>query len=285
MKSDILGHIKSGYRTIYKALPGKRLLFCALSSLGRPSPQITQHLHFSGKFKLALNGKNLWLTNYHSKLETSLFWHGIEGIVESTSIKYWLKLLPDARTIFDIGANTGLYSLVAKVMNPAAQVHSFEPIERIYSRLIQNCRLNQLDIHCWNIALSDYDGLATIYDLPLEHHSRASLVADQIRHLPYGLIETQTRVMKLQTFLEQESIETLDLMKLDVEGHEAAVLEGLGNHIAQMRPNILLEVQNPTLGKPLDDLLRPLNYLFFDVNENRGLQQVHSISKSSTRNY
>src|SRR3954464_3973004 len=81
----------------------------------------------------------------------------------------WQKLCKGANTILDVGANAGIYSLVAKAVHPDARVYAFEPVERIFSHLKDNCALNGFDVVCEPFALSDHDGEAVIYDVLTEN--------------------------------------------------------------------------------------------------------------------
>ena len=78
----------------------------------------------------------------------------------------------------DIGANTGVYSLVTKTLNPNAKVIAFEPIQRTFEKLVYNNFINNYDIICEQTALSDKDGQGYIYDPDTVHNNLATLNAD-----------------------------------------------------------------------------------------------------------
>jgi ribosomal protein L11 methylase PrmA len=106
----------------------------------------------------------LWLRN-----RKRIVLGGIKDGWEKVSTGLWIKLCRESEVIIDIGANTGVYSLIAKTVNPGAKVFAFEPVERVFEKLQGNCRLNNYDIGCFKKAVSNYSGKAKIYDTAGEH--------------------------------------------------------------------------------------------------------------------
>ena len=54
---------------------------------------------------------------------------------EKVSLQLWEELCKESEVIFDVGSNTGVYSLLAKSSNPKSKVYAFEPIKRISALL------------------------------------------------------------------------------------------------------------------------------------------------------
>ena len=97
-----------------------------------PSKEIYQHLWFKGVFNVQLDkDKDFKIVHYGDFLENQLFWDGIYGF-EHNSTRLWQELSKNSNTIFDIGANTGIYTLIAKTTNSNANIYAFEPVKRIY---------------------------------------------------------------------------------------------------------------------------------------------------------
>src|SRR6202043_1589129 len=94
---------------------------------------------------------------------------------EATSMLLWAELARNAEYIADIGANTGVYSLAAGAINPAARVVALEPVPRIYDKLRTNVALNTFQINAIRIAASHADGDAVMFDTYEDHNYSASL--------------------------------------------------------------------------------------------------------------
>src|SRR4051794_4389930 len=144
-------------KRIYAALPLKRELFVLIRRVGTPPKSIYKHLHFHGPFAVGSQKQSFKMVHYGYQLENELFWEGLQGW-ERTSLAVWSQLCRQAKTIVDIGANTGVYALLAKTENPSARVIAFEPVERVFEKLAKNCGLNGLAIQCVRKAVSDADG-------------------------------------------------------------------------------------------------------------------------------
>ena len=97
------------------------------------APKIAQHLYFEGKIQVNHRGKGLLqlqATGYF--LENEIYFYGLEGGHEKLSMKIWIEYCEkfNPQQVYDIGANTGIYGLVAKALNPSTEVSFFEPIAK-----------------------------------------------------------------------------------------------------------------------------------------------------------
>ena len=72
------------------------------------------------------------------------FWAGPDAY-EPAIVSQWLRWARAAETILDIGAYTGLMSIIAALANPACRVHAMEPLERTVERLSINLKANGID--------------------------------------------------------------------------------------------------------------------------------------------
>ena len=98
------------------------------------------------------------------------------------------------------------------------------------------------------------------------------------------LITTDT--ISLDEYVSENSIKELDLLKVDVEGFEPKVIEGAMKTIKKFRPTILIEILNDDIGEFIENKLKNLDYLFFDIDDSKNLvkRSMH-IRKSSFFNY
>jgi FkbM family methyltransferase len=254
-----------------------------------PGPSLRQRLRFIGSFRIKLkNGKKLRFWNQGFYLENELFWLGEERFSwEKTSREIWEQACGEAAVILDIGANTGLYSLFAKAANPAAGVYAFEPQPNIFSILQKQNQLNDFDIHCKQLALSNLQGELPFFNYGAEAFDKnttaGSLNPDW---RPQDQQQIIVAVTTLADFLTKEKIEKVDLIKIDVETLEPEVLEGYGDLLQKHRSDILIEIQSEEIGKRIEALLQGADYQFFMIREGEGKEQVERLGMDEEhRNY
>lgn len=274
--------MKKLFKYLYSILPFKKQLFSLLRVL-RPPASLYKYLHFKGQFTVRFNGKSFQLLHHGFQLENEVFWEGLTGGWEKVSMDLWIKLCSFSEVIMDVGANTGIYSLVAKTENPSAQVHAFEPVKRVFEKLCMNNSLNGFDIHCTEAAASDTDGEAVIYD-DLSEHIYSVAVNTNIAGLK-NAAKVQIKTVKLSTYIREHKLKKLDLLKIDVETHEPEVLQGLKPFLEQYRPSLLIEILNEDVAAKVMDILGELGYMYFDIDEKGPPKKRERISKSSHYNY
>ena len=121
-------------RALYRHMPFRQPVLTGLRSLWMPPQRWYRHLHFVGPFSVNIDTKHAFQINHYGyELENSLFWEGFDkGSETFVSLGIWSKLVTDADIVLDIGANTGVYSLVTKALNPSAKVVAVEPIPHVY---------------------------------------------------------------------------------------------------------------------------------------------------------
>ena len=278
----------SNLKKIYDLLPFKKQFFTGVKYFVTPPKRITQHLHFKAKIKIKTENNFFVMQHYGYIIENELFWHGIENAWERTSFKLWKRFCAEANVIFDIGANTGVYSLIAGSVNSKAKIYAFEPVKSVYEKLNKNIELNAFrnNVKTFETALSDYTGEAIIY---LEKNAEHVLSVTVNKTFMGDDVEQRTEVIKtirLDEFIENEKIESIDLMKIDVETHEPEVLEGMGIYLSRFRPVILIEILNDEIGARVQHIIQGLNYRFYNIDEKTDtITEVKSITRSSFFNY
>ncbi len=151
------------------------------------------------------------------------------GGYELPSTHYWLKCAAQAATIFDIGANVGLYSLLAAIENPRATVHAFEPTPELVSALKSNLALNRI----WNVVVNEEaigrtNGQAYLQRCSGDDGSNEGMNFIAATYDPVATI-SPVEVVALDDYCSQRQIDWVDLMKIDVEGGEYDALVGAEN--------------------------------------------------------
>lgn len=177
----------------------------------------------------------------------------VAGYFEEKELDVFQALARDAEVFFDVGANFGLYSVLGCTSSDRLVAYAFEPVEENVRLLERNIAASGLQqrIFVQPVGVSDHQGTAAIHmDDPTTH----SLEFHPGR--PTRLVNTIT----LDGFTSEFG-RGPDLMKIDVEGHEAAVIEGAWSMLAQYEPTLLLEFI-PRVQKDVDALIERLSRLF-----------------------
>lgn len=168
-----------------------------------------------------------------------------EGSFESTMQDYLIRCLRPGMRVLDIGANVGVYTTqFARAVGESGHVYAFEPAPQTAARLRANISLNQLaNVTVVTKALADREGTAEFHLFPDGEDVYNSLGAawrpkEGIRATQVIEVETIT----LDAFARQEGLSSVDLVKLDVEGAEEAVIRG-GTSLLRASPQALVVVE------------------------------------------
>jgi FkbM family methyltransferase len=277
--------MKNIIKLFYELIPLKKILFLILKKIWSPPKEIYQHLYFKSVFEVNINKSISFKINHFGyQIENEIFWGGLQGGWESESIKLWIKLCRDAHSIIDIGANTGIYSLIANAINSNATIYSFEPVNRVFKKLKKNIELNNFKINPIEMAVSNFTGTAKIYDTQSEHIYSVT-VNKNLSEPDIEVSESIINTITLDAFIDDFKLKNIDLIKIDVETHEAEVIEGFSKYISIFMPTILIEVLNDEIGIKLQEQFDGLGYLYFNIDERLGPRHVEKITKSFFYNY
>lgn len=268
--------MKKVFKQIYVAFPFKKQLFSFVKLFYTPSQNVYKHLSFTGDFDVAVAGKKFKTMHYGYELENEIFWKGLAGGWEKECIVWWIKLCTTADVILDIGASTGIYALIAKTVKPNAKVFAFEPIPAVFEKLQHNIALNNFEIKSNAAALSDYDGTGTIA-LPNTEMLYSVTINQPIATDSNDYKSVDVETIRLATFIEQEKLPKIDLMKIDVETHEGEVLQGMGDYLAKYKPIMLIEILNEEVGAKVEKLTLPLGYHFCHIQADGSLAPVNKL--------
>lgn len=279
--------MKNILKKLYQLIPFKKYLFIVVKKLFNLPESIYKHLHFHGIITIKVDNKYQFKMYHHgTSEENELFWGGIEKGWERTSLKLWRKLCIDAETVFDVGANTGLYSLITKSLNPNAQVYAFEPVPKVLEYLNYNIEINHYDIKIEPKAASNFNGEAKVYLIKGVEFTTSVTVNKSLLANTTPQNELKIDTIRLDNFIESNKIKKIDLMKIDVETHEPEVLEGMGEYMDKFKPDFLIEVWDKECAATLNHLFKNKGYLYFDIDDkNDVITQKNEITVSSFWNY
>lgn len=140
----------------------------------------------------------------------------------------WSRILVACDVFVDVGANIGMYSLLAA--ERGCRVVSYEPDATNLRLFGRNIVMNHLDIDIRDVAVSDHAGTVTFMD---GADSQGSVIEDMdIGHQGVAVIATTLDI-------DLSDIPRIRGVKIDVEGHEAAVLRGAIRLLREQRIDVI----------------------------------------------
>lgn len=277
--------MKKILKSFYEFLPFKLPVYNVLRKTIPLPKKLHAFFYFTGVFNTKTEKTSFLMKNYGYQfhVENELFWGGIKNGWEKESTKLWVALCKNATTILDIGANTGFYSVLSKALNPTVKVYAFEPLPSIYKKLKLNSDLNHYDINCVELALSNVNGEAKVYPTSLDHVY--SVTVNKNLTEDKKVFEVNIKTKRLDDFIEENNIKQVELIKIDVETFEVEVLTGMGKYLEIMKPDWLIEIQTDEIAEGISNLIKNIDYVFFNIDEKKGITRVEKLGKSDTLNY
>jgi len=168
----------------------------------------------------------------------------------------------------DIGAANGAYS--AALVSLSSAVVAFEPVPAAAHHLREMFRGTRL-VRVEEVALSDRRGEARLR-VPADRWTRSTIEPENLLRTT----ESWNEVSVQRVLLDDYDFKAVGFIKIDVEGHEHAVLEGASETITRERPNVMIEVEEQhkpgSLSSVFDFFERRSYSGFFYLNK-----QLHSI--------
>lgn len=220
MKSNIrplLIPLLRGYIRYFPFAPGKKIVW--RSVIGpyfqyADYPYVAETI-FGGKFS----------GNTSDLIQRFIYYFG----VWEPSLTHWLsKRLKPGDTFIDVGANIGYFSLLASsLVGEGGKVLSIEASPSIFGRLKDNLERNGArNVRALNVAVSNRGGKLSIYRAPMGNIGETSIFQGDGKEF-----ECEVDAMPLENILAHEERKNLGVVKIDVEGAEYLVLDGMRNLI------------------------------------------------------
>jgi FkbM family methyltransferase len=162
---------------------------------------------------------------------------------EQRVLEVLVGFLRSGDVVYDVGGNVGLFSAVlAKTIGPQGVLIAFEPQGQNFNHLQENLKLNGLtNFHCYRKALGDRSGPATLYasnvigNSSLVQHGQPSDVGETVE------------VITGDEFVTKEGVPVPRVVKIDVEGFEFAVIQGMRATLAQPACELVCCEVHPSL--------------------------------------
>jgi FkbM family methyltransferase len=177
-------------------------------------------------------------------------------------------LLHPGDVFYDIGSNIGFFALLAaRIVGPTGLVVAFEPVPDNARAISRNADLNDFGwLETVEVAVSERSGQARL--LLAEHPGGATLAADEPPADHVG--DRQVRTASIDDLLASGSLRPPDVVKIDVEGAEAAVLRGMRSTLAEHSPVLVCEIDAesaPKLSAKIEQIRELLDRSGYGIEE------------------
>lgn len=213
------------------------------------------------RYVVAYRGIRLWITPY-SHLGRSV----LEGAYEPGTEDELRSHLVPGGVFVDVGANEGFYcAFASQALGPEGTIIAFEPQSALGPVIRRNVALNgdgRLILH--RAVASDTPGQTVELNIfPASNHGASSVV----RRYRYSSRTESVQTTTVDRAVAEAGCETVDLLKIDVEGFEKEVVGGMTELLAARRiRTILLDYHEPILrsrgidGAEIDAVIRGAGY-------------------------
>jgi FkbM family methyltransferase len=207
-----------------------------------------------------------WLLNPSDFVQSSFYW---TGEFETWDWFHLSRLIRPDSVVCDVGANFGFYSvMIGRQLVPPGRVFAFEPSAETLSRLRTNIRLNRLErvVTVMPIAISDRQGVGYLANAKPEYLGNAR---DNSGSRALSSEGEKISLDTLDHVCSEQKLTRVDLIKIDVEGHEMPVLEGATQTIRRFKPALVLECNDVALqnsgssAEEMNDKLHSMGYRLF----------------------
>jgi len=184
---------------------------------------------------------------------------GINALIESLSREFGVE------SYWDVGANFGYYGWLVKSFSPNARIRMFEPDPAnnlLVRATLSRTRLDNVTIR--EVAVSDHAGTTMFMRDEVSGLTGAIAANDEtFSQRRWGVTGNRITVETVRLDDERRDAGHVDLLKIDVEGHEGAVLKGAMTTMRLDRPFVIFECFHH--GAEMIELLKTLDYDFADA--------------------
>ena len=204
-------------------------------------------------------------------------WHKLKHRIQLvTAYRWFLSLEKDLSRmgmgnlsfVFDVGAHLGQTTLHFRKSFPTASIHSFEPVDENFNKLKLNTE-GKRRIQINQLALGSSRGSVM---METGQSDQAHQVCRNPEKLPGNGEMPMVRMETIDSYMKNEEIATIDLLKIDVEGYELEVLDGAKDALERRTVKVILaecdfdpEDTQHTYFNDLWNYLRSRNFSFFGL--------------------
>ncbi len=245
-------------RAGFARVPGVRRIYAAVHRVVFPG----------GERRVAVDGLSMWVDTRDRVIAARLLGDGIWEPSETAAFAAHARA---GMCVFDVGANVGYYTLLAaRAVGPTGRVYAFEPEPRNFGLLVRNVAENGFgNVRAIPAAVSNRDGVERLH-LDEANFGAHSFEAGSVRTPAGRSLEVDT--VALDGFVDEaRGFGAGVLVKVDVQGAEALVVEGGRRLLGLPKVTVLLEIWPEALERARADAgnllssLEGLGFRFEDV--------------------
>jgi FkbM family methyltransferase len=180
---------------------------------------------------------------------------------EPLATRLLMQTLKPGMNVVDIGGNIGYYAMLeARLVGPAGTVIAIEPVPENSEQLCKNVQSNGYEnIRIHKVAIGDRNGTALMYITGKSNwHS--------LHPPPFSKGEMKVPVTTLDSLLMPYHLPSVDLVRMDLEGYEVVVIEGMRRTLEKHGPRLLVELHPYLVGaSPIVEYLRSLENMGYGI--------------------
>ena len=222
---------------------------------------------YFGWVNYVINEKNkvyLFLGGNDDGVALRCFWN---NHYEKKTLEIWAKLSVIEGIILDIGAHSGIYSLVANKSIQNGAVLSFEPHYLNFSRLNLNLRANSISTK--SIFMNAIGAKNEILPFSVNQDSNYLTSGGKIGKFK-NKSSTSIQVLAIDNILDKTAQKNVKVIKIDVEGHEYECLLGMEQTLIESQPVIFFECMSKSNNTEIEIFLNELEYTIFIIDDWEG---------------
>jgi FkbM family methyltransferase len=236
------------------------------SRIRRRINKVRQYLHDrqlpkDGWYETSINDV-AWRLNMNHYIDRSIARFGVFEPETTERIK---ALVTSDMQIIDVGANIGYFTVIfAEQVGDQGRVWSFEPVigyrEQLQWHINQNSLSDRVKVQPYGLSNQQYEHDILLFEASASFYR--GFFKDDADH------ET-VRLERLDDVADQLGLERLDFVKVDIDGHECAFLEGARQTLKKHMPMMVIEVAHLFLEEAgcsasgLKHMLEEIGYTLF----------------------
>jgi len=173
------------------------------------------------------------------------------GVFEPETTRLVNKIVKPGMTVIDVGANLGYYTIMfASLVGNSGKVFAFEPVKQYYEKLLWHVEANGFRNHvaAFNCGLSDNENRISI------GVASSGATVHWVSDDPPTRCE-EIQLHPLDEIIRKNSIEKIDLIKIDIDGHEPFFFRGARDFFQKNLPILLVEFAQLNLEKAGEDVI------------------------------
>jgi FkbM family methyltransferase len=197
---------------------------------------------------------------------------------------------------WDIGANSGVYSLIVHMLKPQSIVIAFEPSSYCRTKIISNCKLNNFSYSFFSI-LDIENSIIYVSDLALGSTNEKKLLnyytiddnytyGGRLTEINKKSVNTEViNITRAENLINLNPKILPDVIKIDIEGYEYLALSGFGVYIKKLK-FILVEILSNEMASKLENIFPPGDFRYYSIDDrNHFVENRSHLSKSPSRNW